>query len=238
MTKVLGVILARGGSRRVPGKNVKNLLGAPLLAYICRAAGRAALIDRLIISTDDDEIMAVARDNGVEIPFRRPVALAEDVPSEQVTLHALDWVEADDGNSYDIVVTFQPTTPYVETASIDSCIRQVIDSDAASCITAHAASQPPEWQFEIGDSGEAHPYVAPIDGETGVFQSLPQRYLPNGAAYATRTSALRAQSRLIAHPMRLEVMDDMRSVDIDTPFDWMIAEAVGREGGFGFNDND
>jgi CMP-N,N'-diacetyllegionaminic acid synthase len=235
VVKVLGVIHARGGSRRVPRKNVKNLLGAPLLAYMCRAAGRAELVDRLILSSDDDEIMAVGREYGVEVPFRRPAELAEDVPSEQVTLHALDWAEEDDGNSYDIVVSFQPTTPFVETASIDACIRQVIDSSAASCITAFAASQPPEWQFELDNNSEAHPFVAPVEGETGVFQTLPKRYLPNGAAYATRASALRGQSRLIAHPLRLEIMDEMRSVDIDTPFDWLIAEAVGRAGGFGFD---
>jgi CMP-N,N'-diacetyllegionaminic acid synthase len=237
MPNVLGVITARGGSKRVPGKNVKMMLGAPLISYICRAALGANLIDRLILTTDDDDIMAVARNCGVEVPFRRPPDLSEDVPSEDVVLHALDWAERDQEITYDLVVTLQPTTPFVQTSSINQCIRQVVDSDAACCITVHAADQPPEWQFALDQNGEAQPFVKPIQGEDGVFQSLPVRYMPNGAAYATRVSTLREQRQIITHPLRLEIMDAPRSVDIDTPFDWIVAETVGRKFEFGVDNS-
>ena len=223
----LGILQARGGSTRIPRKNVKSLLGHPLIAY----GGRAALLSglsRVILSTDDDEIAAAAQQYGVDVPFRRPAELAEDVPTEHITRHALDWAEADEGTAYDIVVTLQPTTPFILPEHIDACVESVATSDAACCFTAQRASQPPQWMFTLDDNGTATPLLdGVIEGERGVFQSLPACYLPNGGAYATRVSAFRAQDRIISDPARLVIMDAARSVDLDEPEDWVVAEAMG-----------
>ncbi|MDP7343237.1 MAG: acylneuraminate cytidylyltransferase family protein [Alphaproteobacteria bacterium] len=232
MMRSLGILLARGGSTRIPRKNVKPLLGHPLIAY----GGRAALasgLSRVILSTDDDEIAAAAQQYGVDAPFRRPAELSKDVPTEHVTRHALDWAEADEGAAYDIVVTLQPTTPFILPEHIDACIESVAVSDAACCFTAQRASQPPQWMFTLDDDGTATPLLdGVIEGERGVFQSLPACYLPNGGAYATRVSAFRAWGRIISDPARLFIMDAARSVDLDEPEDWLIAEAMGTRHGF------
>ncbi|MBT5040288.1 MAG: acylneuraminate cytidylyltransferase family protein [Rhodospirillaceae bacterium] len=228
----LGILQARGGSTRIPRKNVKPLLGHPLIAY----GGRAALLSglsRLILSTDDDEIATAAREYGVDVPFRRPAELAEDVPTEHVTRHALDWAEAEEGETYDIVVTLQPTTPFILPEHIDACVESVAASNAACCFTAQRASQPPQWMFTLDDGGTATPLLdGAVEGERGVFQSLPACYLPNGGAYATRVSAFRTQDRIISDPARLVIMDAARSVDLDEPEDWVVAEAMGAAHGF------
>jgi CMP-N,N'-diacetyllegionaminic acid synthase len=225
--RVLGVLHARGGSKRIPRKNVKNLQGVPLIAYVCRAALGATLFDRVFLSTDDDEISAAAREYGFDAPFRRPAELAEDVPSEMVTLHALNWAEEDENSKYDIVVTMQPTTPFVRSDDIDAVIETVIRTDAACCFTVQMATQPPEWMFEGNETGEVVPLMAGnLEGERGVFQTLAKRFVPNGAAYATRTDTLRKQNRIIASPTRVHEMDLTRSVDIDEPVDWIVAEAI------------
>ncbi len=228
--RVLGVIHARGGSRRIPLKNIKPLNGVPLIGYLV-AAARAARFGRLILTTDDDRIMEAGRRYGAEVPFRRPADLAEDVPSERVTGHALDWAESDEGRSYDIVVTMQPTTPFLTTDDIDACIDAVAGTDTINCcFTAAPVSEPPQWMFEVGADGAARPFLdGVLEGERGVFQSLPPLHVPNGGAYATRVAAFRAQNRVIADPCRLRPMSHEHSVDIDEPIDWTIAEAVGRQ---------
>lgn len=228
----LGVMHARGGSRRIPGKNVKPLGGVALIAYVARAA-LASRIDRVILSTDDAEIAARAAEQGVEVPFRRPAELAEDVPSELVTLHALEWMESHEQERYDVVVTLQPTTPFVLPEHIDACLDVLEESDAACCFTARRAVEPPEWMFVTDDNGLALPLLKEaVQGNRGVFQELPPTYLPNGAAYATRSAVLRAQGRILCDPLRLIVMPAERSIDLDEPLDWLVAEVVAETHGF------
>ncbi|GJL54500.1 MAG: hypothetical protein NPIRA02_16320 [Nitrospirales bacterium] len=231
--RTLGVVHARGGSKRIPGKNIKQLHGRPLLDYIIRAASESS-IDRLIVSSDDDEIMGVARECGAEVPFRRPDDLAEDVPSELVTLHALDWLEANDGARYDVVVTLQPTTPFVQPMDIDQCISILRhDQEAASCFTAVRVTQHPQWMFVVDERGYASTMMeGRVAGERGVFQSLKPLFIPNGAAYATRVMALRKDQAIIANPSRLVAMTPERSIDIDEPIDWVVAEATAAYYGF------
>src|SRR2546421_314296 len=114
----VAVILARGGSRRVPLKNLKLLGGKPLVAWVVEAACRATSLARVIVSTDHDGIARVARTHGAEIPFMRPAELAEDVASELVTQHAVRVLEAQ-GARIDVVVTLQPTTPFLQPEHID-----------------------------------------------------------------------------------------------------------------------
>ena len=230
----LGVIHARGGSKRVPRKNIKLLNGFPLIAYMVRAS-LASRIDRVIVSTDDNEIAEIARQFGAEVPFMRPAEISEDVPSEQVTGHALEWAEANENSSYEVVVTLQPTTPFIEPAHINECLDKVLrNSEIASCFTAVRVTEPPQWMFTFDDETQtAKTFMdGNIEGDRGVFQALPPLYLPNGGAYATRVSALREQNLLIANPIAIVPMSHEKSVDIDEPIDWIIAESIGNLNGF------
>lgn len=228
----LGIIHARGGSRRIPRKNVKPLLGTPLIGWLAAAAVESRLT-RVVVSTDDDEIADIARRFGVDAPFRRPGPLAEDVPSEMVTRHAVDWFERERGERFDVAVTLQPTTPFVEPSDIDRCLDALGDPAAQSSLTVKRASQPPEWLLIQEESGLARPFLdGAMRGERGVAQSLPSYYIPNGAAYATRVAALLTQDAILAMPLKIVVMSDERSVDLDEPIDWQIAETIGRSHAF------
>jgi CMP-N,N'-diacetyllegionaminic acid synthase len=230
----LGVIHARGGSKRVPRKNIKLLNGYPLIAYMVRAS-LASKIDRVIVSTDDNEIAEIARKFGAEVPFMRPAELSEDVPSEQVTCHALEWAEADENSDYEVVVTLQPTTPFIEPAHINECLGKLLrNPKIASCFTAVRVTEPPQWMFTIEDDTQiAKTFMqGNISGERGVFQTLPPLYFPNGGAYATRVSALREQNLLITNPATIVPVSHEKSVDIDEPIDWIIAESIGSLNGF------
>ena len=229
----LGVILARAKSRRLPNKNLKSLFGVPLVAYVGRAA-LASSLTRLILSTEDHAIADAAESYDIEAPFRRPERLAEDyASSEDILFHALDWVERDEGQNYDVIVTLQPTTPFIETASIDACLRDLETTDAACCFTARGVSEPPQWMFKRGADGVVGPLLGgAIQGEREHSQLLEKYFVPTGAAYATRTAALRSQRRVICDPAHIVEMDPRRSVDIDEPIDLLLAEVVGREFGF------
>jgi len=230
----LGVIHARGGSKRIPRKNIKLLNGYPLIAYMVRAS-LASQINRVIVSTDDSEIAEISKQFGAEVPFMRPAELSEDVPSEQVTCHALEWAEANENSNYEVVVTLQPTTPFIEPSHINECLEKLLkDPKIVSCFTAVRVTEPPQWMFTIDDDTQiAKTFMdGDIAGERGVFQTLPPLYLPNGGAYATRVSALREKNLIITNPTAIVPVSHEKSVDIDEPIDWIIAESIGNLNGF------
>jgi len=132
---ILCIITARGGSKRLPGKNIKLLLGKPLIAYGIEAAKKSKYIDRVIVSTDSEEIAAVARGYGAEVPFMRPMELAQDdTPSVPVLQHAVNVVE-EAGDTVDIMVLVQPTSPLVLASDIDAAIEKLVASGAPTCVS-------------------------------------------------------------------------------------------------------
>lgn len=221
----VGIIHARGGSRRVPLKNLKPLGGKPLVAWIIEAARAARALSRVIMSTDHDEIARVALEYGAEVPFRRPPDLSEDVPSEQVTQHAIRFLD-ESGYRIDVAVTLQPTTPFTSGADIDACVEKLIATGADSVITVGPARERPEWMMRLGERDRLIPLQGWWRGEQGVSQSLPSLYLPNGGVYATRRDVLMIQDRIIGEDTRAVVMPMERSVDIDEAVDFVIAEAI------------
>lgn len=232
--KSLGVIFARATSKRLPRKNLRPLNGAPLVAYMCRAA-LASRIGRVVVSTEDDEIAAIAERFGVAAPFRRPEALAADyAESPAILLHALDAVVAQGDGGYDVVVTLQPTTPFVLPRHIDACLEALEDHPEVNCcFTARRTAESPQWMFALDGGGVAKPFLGkPIEGEAEHSQRLPVTYFPTGAAYAVRVEALRRTNRVFADPLRIAEMEPERSVDIDDELDWLFAEEVARRYGF------
>ena len=130
-------------------------------------------------------------------------------------------------------MTMQPTTPFIRAADVDATISGVEDGGADSCFSVMKVTQPPHWMFQVDDTGLAQTMISGgISGDRGVSQALPTYYIPNGGVYATRTRALREQNKLICDRTRVHVMPDARSIDIDEPVDWVVAEAMGRHFGF------
>ena len=224
--RVLGLIPARGGSKSVPGKNIAPLAGRPLLTYTVAAAAAATRLDRVILSTDDEGIAEVGRAAGVEVPFLRPAALADDAaPTLGVVRHALDFLEAEEDDCPDAVCLLQPTAPLREGRHIDEAIALLITEDADSVVSVC----PVPHQYHAGfsfkiEAGRLAPFLA--DGLRYTRrQDLPELFTRNGAIYVTRRAVIRGGSlygeRCLPYRMAPEV-----SVNIDSPLDFLLAEAL------------
>lgn len=225
---VIGVIHARGGSKRIPLKNIKMLVGRPLISYMVEAAVESRLLDRVIVSTDHPEIARIAREYGAEVPFIRPADLSEDVASELVTQHAVRFVE-EQGYRVRIALTMQPTTPFCTSEDIDACIAKMLDTDLDTVFTACEVHERPEWMYRL-NGAMALPFTGTlVQGDAGISQKLPKLYIPNGAVWATRRAVLMEQNLITGPHSGMVIMSRERSVDIDEPVDFVTAEAMANE---------
>jgi len=211
---VLGVILARGGSKELPDKNIRNLAGKPLVAWTIEAGLASRCIDRLILSSDDAEIMHVADTYGCEVPFKRPDELARDsTPSIDALLHALNQMPP-----YDYVVLLQPTSPLRVADDIDNAVKLCDQCDAPACVSVTEADKPPHWMYTISDDVRMAPVV-----DNGEYvtrrQDAPDTYVLNGAIYIARTDWLRKTQSFITNETIAYLMPAKQSVDIDSEFD-------------------
>ncbi|NVJ91177.1 MAG: acylneuraminate cytidylyltransferase family protein [Methylocystaceae bacterium] len=229
--KVLGVIPARGGSTRLPRKNVLPLNGIPLIAYMIKAASACKRLDHVIVSTEDDEIKQIAKKYGADVPFKRPSHLAENYAMDaDILLHAIDWFEEHENICFDVVVHLQPTTPFILPETIDKCVASLDNPNLNSSFAARVASEPPQWMFNTNEEGIASPILGKeITGEATHTQLLDKVFLPTGGAYAVRVPILREKKSLYADPKCLVEMDWDRAVDIDEDLDLMYAEAVAKK---------
>ena len=226
---IVGVIHARGGSKRIPLKNIKKLAGKPLIAWMVDAALASKTLDRVIMSTDHDEIARIARECGAEVPFKRPAEIAEDVPSEMVSQHAVRFLEEKEGIRVDIVVSMQPTAPFCTGEDIDACVKKLIDTGAETVVSAREVRDPPEWMFRLEGDRAVSCTNQTMKGDVGVSQTLPKLYMPNGGIYATRRDVLMEQGLWMGKDLRFVVMPFDRSVDIDEPIDFLLAEAIAQQ---------
>ncbi|MBF0267907.1 MAG: acylneuraminate cytidylyltransferase family protein [Alphaproteobacteria bacterium] len=222
MTNALAVICGRGGSKGLPRKNVLELGGKPLVAWSVAAALGAKSIGRTILSTDDDEIAAAARQAGCDVPFMRPPELASDTASiYDVLFHALDNA----GQTYDMVVLLQATSPLRTSRDIDACIDLCVSTNAPSCISVTVAAKPPHWMYVQDSNGCLLPAL-PSESQLDRRQDAPVYYLPNGAVYVARTDWLRQNNSFVGHGTRAYLMPNWRSVDVDSYLDLVYARAI------------
>lgn len=218
----LGLILARGGSKGLPGKNIRPLAGKPLIAWTIEAARQCPEIDRLVLSTDDHEIATVAQAWGCDVPFLRPAALATDeAKAIDVVFHALAAV----GGSFERVVLLQPTSPLRLTGDITACARLCEGADRPAGISVCAAVESPYWMFTLSRDGSLNKIV-PDAGLPLRRQELPPAFLVNGAVYAAWVPWLRQHSTFLGPGVRAHVMPPERSIDIDTLEDFKTAEQL------------
>lgn len=228
---VVGVIPARGGSTRIPMKNVKPLLGIPLIGYMVRAAAESGVIDRFVVSTDHPEIKRLALAYGAEVPFDRPAEISWDCPSEMVAKHAVEFMEKEAGRRADFVVFMQPTTPYCLPEDIEACVNTLqARPDWDSVFSVLKVHQRPEWMFRREEDGTSSIFLAgELKGERGIVQSLPDLFMPNGAVYVTRRDALMKHDLILCPNTGTYLMPPERCVDIDEPIDFDYAEFIGQK---------
>lgn len=221
--KVLAVIPARGGSKGVPYKNIREVGGKPLIAWAIEAAKESKYIDRLILSSDDEKIMEKAIEWGCDVPFKRPDSLAkDDSRTVDAVIHALDQLEG-----YDIVVTLQATSPLLSACDIDACIKKMVRTGAKACISVTEPDKSPYWMFGLDDTGFMSP-VMDVSYLNKRRQDLPPAYIPNGAVFVAFSDWLREHMTYYSDVTAGYVMPKDRSLDIDTEIDFMILEAIFR----------
>lgn len=224
--KVLGLINARGGSKGIPRKNIKMLGGQPLIAYSIQAGLAATSLARVVVSTDDPEIADVARRFGADVPFLRPAELAGDKSLQiEAIRHAIGWLEQA-GDVYDAVAVLQPTCPLRQADDIDGAIALMEGSGADTVIAVERVEgYHPFTMYSAGDAGFLTPLL-PANKAGVLRQEFPPVFWRNGAVYAIRRSVVMEQNSLYGERVAGFVMPRERSVNIDEPLDWVIAEAL------------
>jgi CMP-N,N'-diacetyllegionaminic acid synthase len=219
---VLAVVAARGGSKGVPRKNVLLLGDKPMIAWTVEAALASTTVDRVIVSSDDREIIDAAVAAGADAPFVRPAELArDDTPGTAPVIHALDSVQ----EAYDYVVLLQPTSPFRTAEDIDAAVELCAGSDAPSVVSVAPTKSSPHWMYYLRDDCSMTP-VVPADKVIGRRQELPPVFELNGAVYVARTAWLRTTESFFGNETLAYVMPEERSYEIDTPSDLLIARAV------------
>jgi CMP-N-acetylneuraminic acid synthetase len=228
MGDVLGVIAARGGSKRVPRKNIREVNGKPLLAFAIRDGEAADAVDRVIVSTEDDEIKSIANEWGAETPFTRPQKFAtDDATTNDVVLHALDWFE-ERGKTFTDVCSIPVTTPFREPGDIDETIDLLRRTGAKSAMGIVGYDSPP---FSAVNFESESRRISPYFEESNLWietqaQKVPALYHPNGAVFAATVSGFREHGSFYTDDTVGYRMPPERSLDIDVPFDLEVARAL------------
>ncbi|MEK7640425.1 MAG: acylneuraminate cytidylyltransferase family protein [Patescibacteria group bacterium] len=231
MAKILGVITARGGSKGIPGKNIKPLLGKPLIAYTIEAAKQSGVVDRLILSTDDPAIAEVAKEYGCDVPFMRPADIADDKAAHLPVLqHAVKALKEKDGYGPDYVLLLQPTSPARQAFHIKEAVELIEKSDADSVLSV--AEIPENFHYKkamfvneggvlrlVKDSG-------PIYNRVARRQDLEKSYWSVGSIYLFKTGLLfdPVKPNFYGEKTMPYVIDPKYVVDINVPADWEAAE--------------
>lgn len=221
---LLAIIPARGGSKRLPGKNIRNFAGRPLITRTIETALSIPAIDILMVSTNDQNIARIARADGAEVPFLRPQKLATDrARSIDVILHALDWYKANEGKVFDLVLLLQPTSPLREASDIKRALALFKRKKAGAVVSVCATEHHPWWSNILPPDHSMGKFIKPAL-KNKASQELPVFYRLNGAIYLADTAYLRRQNGFIGNRTYALIMDRSSSVDIDNLNDFKYAE--------------
>lgn len=211
-SRVLAIIPARGGSKGLPRKNIATLIDKPLIAWTIEAAHGSCYIDRVILSSDDDEIIDCAKAYGCDVPFKRSGAIATDsATSIEVVIDALSRIPG-----YDYVVLLQPTSPLRTAGDIDQAIENCVNIQASSCVSISPVQESPYWMYTLDNNGRLKQLVSGVYPQR---QLLPPVYALNGAIYVIKCETFVCAPAFIYSDTVAHVMPYERSVDIDTQDD-------------------
>lgn len=218
---MIAIIPARGGSKGLPGKNIRPLNGKPLIAYAVEAALRSNHVDRVIISTDDEEIARVAVQYGAELPFMRPAELASDTAlAVDNYIYTIGKLEQESGSIIDAFVVLQPTSPLRIAEDIDGAVELFEKKNADSVISYTQEAHPISWHKYLDEEGR---FIDILNANINNRQDNRVSYYPNGAVYVFRTSMIR-ERKYYTDSSYAYIMPRIRSVDIDFIEDFEYAE--------------
>ena len=219
---VLAVIAARGGSKGLPGKNLADAGGKPVIAWSIEGAKQSRYIDRLILSSDDSDIIDTAKSWGCEAPFVRPKELARDAARiEDALIHALDSLDA----QYNYLVLLQATSPLRAAEDIDLCLEMCRDTGAPACVSVTLPNKSPYWMYRVSSDGRMQ-RLLDDSFEQSRRQDLPAIYGLNGAVYVAEVPWFRKHRGFVGPETRAHVMPPERSVDIDERRDLLLVRAL------------
>lgn len=217
--KVLAIISARGGSKGVPRKNIRQLSGKPLIAWTIEEAKKSKYITKLIVSSEDNEIIDVSRELGCEVPFIRPLSLSQDESlGIDVILHAIEQCP-----EYDYVVSLQPTSPLRTVQDIDGCIEFMWKQEKNFCVSVKEVSESPYWMYKVNNERKLEQLVKQ-DHMPMRRQELEKVYILNGAVYVAKIDQLLLKKTFLTESTLGYIMPEERSHDIDTELDFISCE--------------
>lgn len=223
---VLALITARGGSKSIPKKNTILLAGKPLIAWTIEVARQASAIDHVIVSTDSEEILQVAKTWGAEAPFIRPQELAaDDSPHIPVITHALQWLNTHKNYQPDYVMLLQPTSPLRSLFDIETACQIAFEKNADSVVSVYEVASHPYLTKFITKEGKLEDFIHKPDGYLA-RQSLPPVYVLNGAIYLVKSEIILKNHTFYIEHTYAYIMPPERSMDIDTPWDLYLADLV------------
>lgn len=221
--RVLGIIPARGGSKGLPGKNIRVLLDKPLIAWTIRQALASSYLDRVIVTTDDKDIAEISKKYGADVPFLRPEELATDeARTIDVVLQAISRLELDN-RFYDLVMLLQPTSPLREAGDIAGAIELLFLKNAQSVVSVCEAEHHPFWTNTLPSDGCMSAFIRP-EIKHKHRQQLPLFYRLNGAVYLANIAYLKEHRDFIGAETYAYIMPAERSIDIDSELDFKFAE--------------
>lgn len=225
--RILALIPARGGSKGVPGKNIKLLGGKPLLAYTSEIALQSRYFTEVVVSTEDTQIMEVSKSLGIQVPFIRPMELAQDdTPTIDVIIQALRWYEKQN-SFFDAVCLLQVTSPFRTLDFLNKGIEKFVESGCDSLVSVQRVPHEynPHWTFEVNAEGNLKIAI----GEAEIIsrrQELPQAYHRDGSIYITKTEVLLKEHSLYGKSTAFIESEPDFHINIDTMEDWEKAEAM------------
>lgn len=225
---IVALICARGGSKGLPGKNIRPLAGVPLIAWSIRQAQAVPRISRVIVSTDSEEIAAVARKAGAEVPFMRPVELAQDnSPERSVWRHALEYLKANEGAYPDVLLVVPATAPLRLPEDLERCLDEFVQGDVDTVITVAEPHRNPYFNMvKARADGSVELVIPPVDGILTRRQDAPDVYDMTTVAYVTAPDFVMRADTIFAGRVRAVRIPVERAVDIDTLMDFRVAECL------------
>ncbi|MFC1926569.1 cytidylyltransferase domain-containing protein [Chloroflexota bacterium] len=228
-TNTIAIIPARGGSKGVPRKNIRLLAGKPLIAYSIEVALKSKLIDRVLVSTEDNEIAEIAAKFGAEV-IKRPQELARDnTPSLPVFQHVIRYLDQEEGYHPETIVVLQPTSPLRTEEDIEQAMKKLSETNCDAVVSVCDLEHPPDWMYVL--DGDKLKYFIRDENRVHRRQDAAKVYRSNGAIYITRRDVIIEQNSLFGKDTRAILMPPERSIDIDSEIDLELAELLIKKSG-------
>ncbi len=225
-SSILAIIPARSGSKRLPGKNIRELCGKPMIAWSIEAAIQSEYVDKVIVSTEDEHIANIAREYGAEVPFMRPGYLATDEATTVSVIRDVLLKYKKSGNIFDYVIVLQPTSPLRTSIHIDESIEMLVEKKASSVIGVVRVDHPVEWSNRLQSDGSMVEFIH-IGVGNNRSQDYKERYRICGAIYVCDVEMIICEDPSFINEESIAyIMDEISSIDVDSELDFIVAECV------------